>query len=120
MANVLQLVSFYDQGNFIIHGINGKTQQDDIITITNVDTYSIDTDSVFDRVAEDYFGQNYTDTRLAQDYKTSVKVKHSEEPFSIKAGSNYILGKGSWLHAQSYVNNVEWKKNFSITDFRNC
>lgn len=120
MANVLQLVSFRDQGFYPILGIGGKTEQADIITITNVDTYSIDTDSVFDRVAEDYFGQNYTDTRLNQDYKTSVKVKHSEEPFSIKAGSNYILGKGSWLHAQSYVNNVEWATNFSITDFRNC
>ena len=120
MAKVLQLVSFYNQRSSIIHGINGKTEQDEIMTTTSIDTYSIDTDSIFDRIAEDYFGQDYTDTRLNQYYKTSLEVKHSAEPFSIKAGNDYILGEGSWLHAQSYVNNQPWKKNFSSTEFRNC
>ena len=80
----------------------------------------MDTDSIFDRICEDYFGQDYTDTRLNHGYKTSLEVKHSDEPFSIKAGNDYILGEGSWLHAQSYMNNIQWKKNFSVTDFRNC
>ena len=120
MAKVLQLVSFYNQRSFQISGINGKTQQDEIITTTDIDTYSIDNDSIFNRICEDYFGQDYTDTSLNQYYKTSLEVKHSAEPFSIKAGNDYILGEGSWLHAQSYVNNIEWKKNFSVTEFRNC
>ena len=107
MAKVLQLVSFYNQRSSIIHGINEKTEQDEIMTTTSIDTYSIDTDSIFDRIAEDYFGQDYTDTRLNHGYKTSLEVKHLAEPFSIKAGDDYILGEGSWLHAQSYVNNVE-------------
>ena len=120
MAKVLQLVSFYNQRSSIIHAINGKTEQDEIMTTTDIDTYSMDTDSIFDRIAEDYFGQDYTDTRLNHGYKTSLEVKHLAEPFSIKAGDDYILGEGSWLHAQSYVNNIQWKKNFSVTDFRNC
>ena len=120
MAKVLQLVSFYNQRSLQIYGISGKTEQDEIITTTDIDTYSINTDSIFNRICEDYFGQDYTDTRLNQYYKTSLEVKHSVEPFSIKAGNDYILGEGSWLHAQSYVNNIEWKKNFSVTEFRNC
>ena len=107
MAKVLQLVSFYNQRSSIIHGINGKTEQDEILTTTDIDTYSMDTDSIFDRICEDYFGQDYTDTRLNHGYKTSLEVKHSDEPFSIKAGDDYILGEGSWLHAQSYVNNIQ-------------
>ena len=107
MAKVLQLVSFYNQRSLQIYGIGGKTEQDEIITTTDIDTYSIDTDSIFDRICEDYFGPDYTDTRLNQYYKTSLEVKHSDEPFSIKAGNDYILGEGSWLHAQSYVNNIQ-------------
>ena len=120
MAKVLQLVSFYNQRSTPIRGIGGKTEQDEILTTTDIDTYSMDTDSIFDRICEDYFGQDYTDTRLNHGYKTSLEVKHSDEPFSIKAGDDYILGEGSWLHAKSYVNNIQWKKNFSVTDFRNC
>ena len=120
MAKVLQLVSFYNQRSTPIRGIGGKTEQDEILTTTDIDTYSMDTDSIFDRICEDYFGQDYTDTRLNHGYKTSLEVKHLDEPFSIKAGNDYILGEGSWLHAQSYVNNIQWKKNFSVTDFRNC
>ena len=107
MAKVLQLVSFYNQRSTPIRGIGGKTEQDEILTTTDIDTYSMDTDSIFDRIAEDYFGQDYTDTRLNHDYKTSLEVKHLDEPFSIKAGDDYILGEGSWLHAQSYVNNIQ-------------
>ena len=107
MAKVLQLVSFYNQRSVPLPGINGKTEQDEIITTTDIDTYSMDADNIFGRIAEDYFGQDYTDTRLNQYYKTSLEVKHSDEPFSIKAGNDYILGEGSWIHAQSYVNNIQ-------------
>ena len=116
MAKILQIVSFYNQRSVSILGTGGRSEQVDILSATNVSTYSLD----FDRVAEDFFGQYYTNTRLDLPYKSSLGVNHSSTPFSIRAGSSYILGEGSCLHAASYVGNTPWSLNIPPEDFKNC
>lgn len=116
MAKILQLVRFYNQKSVSILGTDRRSEQVDILSATNVSTYSLD----FDHVAEDFFGQDYTNTRLDLPYKSSLEVKHSSTPFSIRAGSSYILGEGSCLHAASYAGNTPWSLNIPTEDFKNC
>ena len=103
MAKVLQIVRFYNQRSVPLGGTGGRSEQVDVVSATDVYTYSLD----FDRVAEDFLGQDYTNTsNLSSSNKDALGVKHYSEPFSIKAGNNFILGEGSCLHAASYVGNT--------------
>ena len=117
-------------GNFVSISAYFRNHDDTLIPTTGSSSYlayntRIDGDvnfysnSIFDTyLAQPYFGEHYEMTSDPQNrsYTGYMEVHNSESPFDIKAGNNYVIGKGTQLHALS----KKWTEDLSKLQFKSC
>lgn len=117
-------------GNFVSLSAYFRNHDNTFIPVTGSSSYlsyntRIDgdvnfySDSIFDTyLAQPYFGANYEKTSDPDNrsYTEYMKIYNGESPFDIKAGNNYIIGKGNKLHALS----KKWTADVSRSQFKSC